>query len=182
MYQQPGPFKPLWKQTFEQLITGLDYGRYRNQRAARMDDQLVRQRAAGLIQDAQEAITRKHTEWKELFIPQTIEPGKFPDSVTMTINRHTDTVIKNLGSLRALFHTMPVPEASDFWDRYVSQEQRVAALRAQDERLLQAAYELKMTAPSYEIGGDGEAHDNTAFRKAYTELRYCFDERMRLLR
>jgi hypothetical protein len=179
---EPKPFVSLVKQTFDQLITGLNYGAYRNQRAARMDDQLIRSRASLYLTQAREVLYEKRKSWQKQHIPRSMtRDAPLPSREIMDHNAKIETALKDIESLNSILVTLPVPEGSDFWDRYVSQEQRVARLREQDELLLSVCYGVKQIADSMDVGISFEAGENANLRTSLDHIREVLKQRSILL-
>jgi hypothetical protein len=179
---EPKPFVSLVKQTFDQLITGLNYGAYRNQRAARMDDQLIRSRADQYLKQALEVLSEKRKHWQKQNIPRSMSrENPLPSREILDRNAEIDNVLKEMESLRSWLVTLPVPESSDFWDRYVSQEQRVAKIREQDELLLSTCYEVNRIASNVDIEVSFESNNNVDLRQLLERVRDVLKQRSILL-
>jgi hypothetical protein len=140
--QMPRPqvqqFVPMYVQAVQILLTGLDYGSYRNQRAARMDDQLIRETLAVKLNEASQAFTRRYKEWYRANLPMPTREQPYPPAEVMQLNRQALNIQKRISILRNSLITMPVPEADDFWNRYITVQQHAQQLTAYDIHLATA--------------------------------------------
>jgi hypothetical protein len=108
---------PLVRQ-LQLLLTGYGYNFYDKKNQARADDLLVRQKAAGSLEDAGQALGRLEADYRRRYIPPATRENPYPPAEAMQKWQEIGQLKERITQLAARIRGMPVPTQDRTWARF----------------------------------------------------------------
>jgi hypothetical protein len=102
-------------------LTGYGYNFYDKKNQARADDLLVRQKAAGSLEDAVQALTRLEAEFRRRYIPPATRENPFPPAEAMDKWKDIGQLKERISLIASRIRGMPVPTQDRTWARFRSE-------------------------------------------------------------
>jgi hypothetical protein len=118
------------------LFYGWGYNFYRLENQLRADDQLVRNKASGLLGIAMASVSTAETEYRREFLPPPSRARPFPDAAAVTAAQRLERLAREIGALEALIQQQPVPENDRMTQRYRKEAPTLQTLIQNDEMLV----------------------------------------------
>ncbi len=131
------------KHTLTNLLTGYGYNLYEGKNRARADDLLVREKAAEMLSDGQNALRDLRSSFQKRFIPPLTRENPTPPADRMAQLRDIGALGQRLEDLGTRIRSMPVPTQDRVWERFRSEKATLLELLQQDYNLISPCKELR---------------------------------------
>lgn len=131
------------KHTLTNLLTGYGYNLYEGKNRARADDLLVREKAAEMLSDGQNALRDLRSSFQKRFIPPLTRENPTPPADRMAQLRDIGALGQRLEDLGTRIRSMPVPSQDRVWERFRSEKATLLQLLQQDYNLISPCKELR---------------------------------------
>ncbi len=100
------------------LLGAYGYNLYDSRNRMRADDLLVRERAAGAVAEAANALRTLRSEYHQRFIPLPTREQPDPPAERMAELATITQIQEKVGDLDTLIRSMPVPTQDRVWERF----------------------------------------------------------------
>ncbi|MGH2460956.1 MAG: hypothetical protein ACRDIY_19030 [Chloroflexota bacterium] len=131
------------KHTLTNLLTGYGYNLYEGKNRARADDLLVREKAAEMLSDGQNALRDLRTSFQKRFIPPLTRENPSPPAERMAQLREIATLGQRVEDLATRIRSMSVPTQDRVWERFRGERATLLQLLQQDYNLISPCKELR---------------------------------------
>jgi hypothetical protein len=118
------------------LFYGWGYNFYRKENQLRADDQLVRAKAAELLNEANDVILAAERDYRRRYFKPPSRENPYPNAQAIAGAQSLERLAQDVGALKTYIGTLPVPEGDRMSERYRREEATLAALIACDEQLI----------------------------------------------
>jgi hypothetical protein len=118
------------------LFYGWGYNFYRKENQLRADDQLVRAKACGLLNQARAAVEAAELEFRRVRIPPPSRANPTPDPEAVAGAQTLERLSRDIGAVEAQIRSQPVPENDRMTQRYRQEAPTLEALAECDQDLV----------------------------------------------
>jgi hypothetical protein len=118
------------------LFYGWGYNFYRQENQLRADDQLVRAKACGLLNQARAAVETAEAGYRRTHIPPPTRANPTPDPAAVADAQALERLSREIGGLEAQIRNQPVPENDRMTQRYRNEAATLETLTACDQDLI----------------------------------------------
>ncbi len=134
--------RPL-KQVAINLFYGWGYNFYRLENQLRADDQLIRAKAALLLNEAHASLEAAEAAYRRERLPPPSRAKPFPDAAAVAGAQALERLAREVCALVGRLHSLPVPENDRMTQRYRQEAATLQALGDCDEQLIGQAELLR---------------------------------------
>ncbi len=177
------PNEGLIRQAISLLLTGANYGAYRDEQQARMDDILIRQQASQAIMITRDQISTLLAIWSADAIPGLNAEQPYPSPAKMAILRRSRACLDRLSDIQTRILTAPTRTA-EVWSRLSTRTTLIEELIRNDIAFLQACEATKPMSAKLSIPisfGPAANTEARAFEAALQEVETSLHNRQALL-
>lgn len=139
------PVNPL-SQQLHLLLGAYGYNLYDNRNRMRADDLLVRERAAGALAEAANALRALRSAYHARFIPMPTREQPDPPAERMAQLAAMTRLQERLSDLETLIRSMPVPTQDRVWERFRQETTLLNELLLHDYHLITPCQALAQQA------------------------------------
>lgn len=171
---------PLARQ-LQLALTGYGYNFYNTKNQARADDLLVRQKAAGSLEDAGQALIRLEGEYRRRFIPPSTRENPFPPAEAMQRWQEIGQLKERIMLLASRIRGMPVPTQDRTWERFRGELPMLRQLLNFDLWLVNLTESVFQLASALTASGWNESPGTADFDQPLQGLDNLIRDRQRFL-
>lgn len=161
------------------LFYGWGYNFYRKENQLRADDQLVRAKAAELLNEANTVILEAEHDFRRHHFKPPSRENPYPDAQAIAGARSLERLAQDLGALKAHIGALPVPEGDRMTQRYRQEGTTLAALIACDEQLIGQSELLRVTLSGHDAAWILE--NQALVREGFSAIRATLRKRAAVL-
>jgi hypothetical protein len=164
-------------QAIQVAMSGFGYNFYDARNVARSNDQLVRERAAGLIGEATATLALFERAYRERALPPASRESPFPPDDVMRRLRALDALRKRAEAVISALAFAETPASDAIWRRFRDERTLLLRLVTADVELATGAQQLRDAARALDPSHDDPAAleplsaQLTALERALTERR-----------
>ncbi len=123
-------------QQMQLLLTGYGYNFYNQKNQARADDLLIRQKAAGSLDEAAHSLSNLESEYQCRYIPAATRENPYPPAEAMAKQREITHLREQVASLATRIRGMSVPTQDRIWWRFRDEQTLLNQLIQFDYQLI----------------------------------------------